>query len=63
MRRKGDTEMQNDPVKNYYCCGYEDAKNGKKNRRGVPRNFKLAYVSGRHDFHSGKPSRYEVAQA
>jgi hypothetical protein len=47
----------NDPVKNYYVLGYQDALAGKKGRR-VPYNFKLAYVSGRHDAARNAPSRY-----
>lgn len=48
----------NDPYKNFYMLGYEDAKSGKRNRR-VPYNYKLSYVSGRYDAVSGKASRYE----
>lgn len=50
--------MVNDPIKTYYNFGYEDAKNGK--RRRVPHNFKLAYVSGRHDYFRNSPNRYGV---
>jgi hypothetical protein len=50
--------MANDPIRTYYLFGYADAKAGKHNRRGVPQNFKLAYVSGRYDATCGKPSRY-----
>jgi hypothetical protein len=49
--------MQNDPYKNFYIKGLEDAQSGKKSR--VPYNFKLSYVSGRCDFVSGKKSIYE----
>ena len=55
----GDSKMQNDPIKNFYIKGYEDAKAGRK-ARGIPQNFKLAYVSGRYDAATNKLSRYEV---
>jgi hypothetical protein len=47
----------NDPVKNFYLLGYQDAKEGKKGRR-VPQNFKLAYVGGRYDAVTNKAPRY-----
>lgn len=49
--------MQNDPYKNFYIKGFEDAKAGKSSR--VPYNFKLSYVCGRSDALSGKISRYK----
>lgn len=48
----------NDPVRNFYVLGYQDAKAGTKARR-VPRNFKLAYVGGRLDAVVGKEPRYK----
>lgn len=48
----------NDPIKNFYLQGYADAKAGRKGR-GIPQNFKLAYVSGRYDAVTNKPSRYD----
>lgn len=50
----------NDPIKHFYLLGFADAKEGKKGRRGVPQNFKLAYVSGRYDAVTNQPSRYSV---
>lgn len=50
-------EMANGPWRFYYQKGYEDFKSGKKSR--VPQNYKLSYVSGRHDAASEKPSRYD----
>jgi hypothetical protein len=50
--------MQNDPYKNFYIKGWEDAKSGKKSR--IPQNYKLSYVSGRYDFVSGKENRYKA---
>ena len=49
--------MQNDPYKNFYLKGFEDAKAGKKSR--VPYNFKLSYASGRADAFSGNLNRYQ----
>lgn len=49
--------MENDPYKNFYLKGWEDAKTGKKSR--VPQNYKLCYVSGRYDFFAGRQKRYE----
>lgn len=53
--------MQHDPYKFYYLKGFEDAKNGKRNSRAVPQNYKLSYVSGRYDFAAGKENRYANA--
>ena len=50
--------MAADPCKAFYLKGYADAKAGRRNSPAVPHNFKLSYVSGRHDAFSGKPSRY-----
>lgn len=49
-------EEPNDPVKNFYIHGYNDAKAGKKRR--VPHHLKLTYTNGEWDARKGKPSRY-----
>jgi hypothetical protein len=59
---EGEIKMQNDPIRNFYIKGYVDQQAGKRNSRSVPQNYKLAYVSGRHDSASGKPNRYEVSK-
>ena len=49
-------DVMSDPIKTFYLLGYVDQKAGKKHR--VCHMYKLAYVSGRYDAASGKPSRY-----
>ncbi|QWY83593.1 hypothetical protein [Rhizobium phage RHph_X2_26] len=49
---------QRDPYRFFYLKGYEDAKAGKRSR--IPHNFKLCYVSGRHDAAAGLRPRYSA---
>jgi len=42
----------------YYQLGYNDFIAGRKARRRVPYNFKLAYLCGRSDAREGKPNRH-----